>query len=226
VKKLISFIIIVLFSCPVFAQDDIPFLEERPGEKEGRFYTLEGAVIGDPITIDAAFAEIYQTQVPLSPFSIIVPRDQNRRMSAGGAGGQYASIGYFSDDGAAREIVRLTSLTIPEGEPSARLAVLIDLMLQEGPKLAFSGWEQGQFEGIFKTRIGGRYDAVTMQGWCSDPGKGYYFARLCGVLNPEGREGILAFVLIDPDLMGIEPSELISKGETLKIIHSIEFLAD
>ena len=90
--------------------------------------------------------------------------------------------------------------------------------------MAFAGWDKGSFEGIYATKIGGRYDAVTVQGWCSDPNKGYYYVRLCGILNPGQEAGVLAFVLIDPELTKIAPGELTSRGETLKIIHSIEFV--
>ena len=206
------------------AETNIPFLEETPGNKKGAFYTIEGAIVGTPLTVDDSFAAEHGGPRPGAPFRIIVPKGQNRKMAAGSGGGEILSIGYSAADGSAREILRLTGLTVPMRSPEDRIQILADLLIKQGPGLAFTGWAKGKFEGIYVTRIGDRYDAVTMQGWCSDPEKGYYFVRLCGIINPIKDAGVLAYVLIDPKLTGIEPGDLTSMGDSLKIIHSIKFV--
>jgi hypothetical protein len=222
IKTILIGVLLVLTA--TLTAQDIPFVEETPGNYSAGDITIEGAIVGTPLTIDGAFAQQYGSTAPNAPFKIVVPDGVNRQMAAGGSGGEFVTVLYADEAGATKEILRFTSLTIPAGETDARLNTTAQLLINQGPGLVLSGWAEGKLESVYFTKIGGRYDAVTVHGWCSSPEEGTFYIRLTGILNPDSTEGLLAYVLIEPNLTGINGDQLISKGKTLEVIHSVSFL--
>lgn len=218
----VSILLIALIT-GIYGQTDtanLPALTETPGHFRIGELEVQGAVAGDAYRVNSAFMQRVGLQDIDAHFSITVPRAEGRTVTGGG--GQILTIGYLQD-GRAVEIIRFTTLTVPMVDPDERVRILADLLLREGPNMTFSSWDEGSFEGIYRTSIGTNH-AVVLQGWVRSAKEGQYWVRLYGILNPNSETGILVFVLVDPELTGISPEQLTSQGVNLSIIHSLQFI--
>jgi len=206
---------------------EIPFVEEKVGDISAPGLKVEGLSVGKKLTFDADWAK--EHGAPLArPFELTVPQGDSVFLAFHNkeeGRGELANIQFATEDKKLKENVRLTPLQVPTEPPTEqRIKILAHLLMTQGVPQATAGWEKGEAKSIYRTKVGD-YDAVVIHGFVEDPKRGGYFFKLVGVIEEGKADGLMAFAMIDPTHSEVkQPSELGSKGQAIKVIHSIEFL--
>jgi len=208
---------------------ELQFVEESVGDVQLPGGGIEGLRVGSKIEFNEAWAT--EHSAPLRrPFEIIVPKHKPvfvayHDKAEGRA--ELVNIQFATEDKKLVESVRLANINIPVEPPmEERLNILADLLMRDGVKMATANWPKSAPKQIYKTKIG-KYDGVVVHGFMEDPERGSYFFKLAGILEEGQKEGLMAFAMIDPTLSEVKtPADLGSKGNALKVIHSIRFADD
>ena len=208
---------------------ELKFVEENVGDMKLPGGEVKGLRVGKKIEFDQAWAT--EHQAPLDrPFEVIVPKGQRIFVSfhdKSKGRPELANIQFATEDKQLAENIRLTPINVPAEPPmDERLHILASLLMRDGVKMATAGWPKSAAKQIYKTKVGD-YDAVVVHGFMQDPERGEYFFKLTGILQKGENEGLMAFAMIDPKLSDVKtPADLGSKGQALKVLHSIRFTED
>jgi len=206
---------------------ELPFVEEKVGDIKAPGLEVQGLRVGKKLTFDADWAK--EHGAPLArPFELTVPQGDSVFLAFYNkeeGRGELANIQFATEDKKLKENVRITPLKLPTEPPAEqRLKMLAQLLISQGVPQATAGWEKGEAKSVYRTKVGD-YDAVVVHGFLQDPKRGGYFFKLVGVIEEGKSDGLMAFAMIDPNHSEVEsPGDLGSKGQALKVIHSIEFL--
>jgi hypothetical protein len=151
--KRLNPLLALLVALPTFAQDSspqellkklppLPFKEEAVGNFKMKGVPpvvpnveVKGLVVGIPLTIDEAFTAKNENNPPSAPFRVVVPKDKDVLVLAGGKKTGVPELVKFttaSPDKKAVEILRLTNLTIPlQADPADRLKLCAYLLQKQ-----------------------------------------------------------------------------------------------
>lgn len=196
------------------------------GETSVNPFKIEGGVIGRKISVDRAFAEKHQVEVP-APFEFIVPRDKNiayfMAFPPEIKGAEYFRLSFATKEKKLVENLRMVDLTIPLVEREKRIRGTVLFLLKKALPMAFKGYEEPRYIGNRVGRVG-PCDAVEVLGQYVDPAIGLVFVRLVAILNPDSEHAVLAVANINPALSEVKtPEDAARKGYTAKAIATFEF---
>lgn len=209
----------------------LPFKEEKVGHFQVGSATLEGAFIGTPITVDAAFTTKHENGPPSAAFKVIVPKGEDVRFLPGGKKTGAPELMKLTlpnaDATKAVEIVRFVNLTVPMGAREAREQIVANLLKEKVFPMVTQGYEQAKPLDLYATKVGA-YDAVSMHLEMTKPGSGeVYLVKAIAILHPSQPGSVMAMLMADNKLSEIKtPADLQSKGFSMKIIHSLKFLEE
>lgn len=209
--------------------EPLPFKEETAGNYRAGGIKVEGAFAGTPLTVDAAFTTHHDNSPPTADFRVIVPRVKNLLFLPGGKKSglpELVKLTLSTDDRQkAVEILRLTQLTVPTGPVEERLAKTARLLTTQAAGLITNGYENPRQLDLYATKVGD-CDAVSLHLEMTKPGTHeVYLVKAIAILHPTTEGGVLAFLMADKELSDVkEPDDLLGKGVSLRIIHSLKFI--
>ena len=157
--------------------------------------SVEGLVVGKTLTIDKAFAEEHGVPVP-APFSFVVPLSPTKAYetfveTAPKLGEAWIKLSFATSDRQLIENIQFVNMTVPMGEPQARLKAAAGALVNEGLAQTFKGKANSGRDVVRAIKIGD-YDAVEVIAHYDDAKLGKMYARLVGILNPDGPDGVVA----------------------------------
>ena len=207
----------------------LPFRKEAVGDMQAQGVDVHGAFVGIPVRVDSAFAAKHEIDSLSASFSVVIPKDKGVLLLPGGQKTgvpEVIRLSVGTEDGKAVEILRFTSLSLPQlGSPRERLLLCEETLRDKVLAIVTDGYEEAKFLESYATKVGS-YDAVCLHAHMKKPQTGEHYAvKLVGILNPKQEGSILAFLMADTSLSEIKArSDLSSKGIGLKVIHSLKFL--
>ncbi|WP_050029425.1 hypothetical protein [Verrucomicrobium sp. BvORR034] len=207
----------------------LAFKEETVGVVRGPGFKAEGVFMGTPLVLDEAYAAKHDLPALQAPFKVVVPKDNNLYFLPGGnktGVPELARLSIATEDKKAVEILRFVTMTIPLQRTSEdRLVVCANLLATKAFPQITSNYEQARQLDLYVTRIRGN-DAVCLVAEMVKPGSSEsYWVKAVGMMPANSENGVMAFFMADKQLSEIKTqADLLTKGFSQKVIHSLEFL--
>ena len=196
------------------------------GKIEFNVLRIDGLVIGKKIAIDEEFARKYKIEVK-APFEFIVPKETGVKIFAAfppETGGEWTKISFATEDKKLIENLRFTSLTVPLGEESQRVAILQDLLVKKGMPKALKGYPKTKILGARPMKIKDLAGVEAIAAY-EDPDVGLMFVWMVGILNPKSPNGVMAIVQINPKKSQVtQPADIGKKGIAAKSLSTFKFI--
>ncbi|WP_075088742.1 hypothetical protein [Verrucomicrobium spinosum] len=205
------------------------FREETVGVVRGPGFKAEGVFMGTPLVLDEAYTAKHELPALQTPFKVVVPKDNNLYFLPGGKKSgvpELARLSIATEDKTAVEILRFVTMTVPlQRTPEDRLVVCANLLRTKALPQITSNYEQARQLDVYATRVRGN-DAVCLLAEMVKPGTGEaYWVKTVGVMPANSENGVMAFFMADKQLSEIKTqADLLTKGFSQKVIHSLEFL--
>jgi hypothetical protein len=209
--------------------EKLAFKEEAVGVVRGPGFKAEGVFMGTPLVLDESFTTRHELPGLLAPFKVVVPKDSNLYFLPGGKKTgvpELARLSIATEDKKAVEILRFVTMTVPlQRTTEDRLVVCANLLKTKALPQIASNYEQARQLDIYVTRIRGN-DAVCLVAEMVKLGSGEsYWVKAVGVLPTNSENSVMAFFMADKHLSEIKTqADLLTKGFSQKVIHSLEFL--
>ncbi len=192
-------------------------------------FQIQGVDTGISLNVDEAFTTKNEGRPPTASFRIVVPKEEDIRMLAGGkktGAPELIKLTLVDPTGSkAAEILRFGHLEINQGPAEKRLQVIMQVLRTDAFKLFTSGYENARELEVYYTKVG-QYDAAVMHLEMTSPKSGeHYLVKGIAILHPTRDHGVLGFLMANTALSEIKTLEdLSSKGVSMRIIHSLKFL--
>ncbi len=176
--------------------------DQTPGKPSITFNLLsvKGLVVGKTVTIDGAFAEKHGRPVP-APFSFVVPLSPTKTYETfvetpPKLGGEsWIKLSFATPERELIENIQFVNMRVPMGEVKARLEAVAAVLVKNALPGVFKGRTNTGRDTVRAIKIGD-YDAVEVIGHFDEPKLGKMYARLVGILNPDGPDGVVAIANI------------------------------
>lgn len=207
----------------------LAFKEEAVGVVRGPGFKAEGVFMGTPLVLDEAYTAKHELPALQAPFKVVVPKDSNLYFLPGGKKTgvpELARLSIATEDKKAVEILRFVTMTVPlQRTPEDRFVVCANLLKTKALPQITSNYEQARQLDLYVTRIRGN-DAVCLVAEMVKPGSGEaYWVKTVGVMPATSENSVMAFFMADKQLSEIKTqADLLTKGFSQKVIHSLEFL--
>ncbi len=176
----------------------LPALSASADDKKPSFqfnlFSVEGLVVGKTITVDQAYGEQHHKAVP-SPFSFVVPLSPSKEyevfFDAEPPGDAWIKLSFATSDRQLIENIQFVHLTVDMGDLKAREQAVAQALINGGLPTVFEGRTNTGRDSVRAIKIGD-YDAVEVIAHYDEPKLGKMYARLVGIINPNGPDGVAA----------------------------------
>ena len=186
---------------------------------------IQGLVIGNKVTVDAASGEEHGITVP-APFSILVPTDDRIDLYVEAPApphDTFYKVSFVTKDEQLIENVQFVPMTVGMGDPEARRATLVQLLAEKVFPMAVANYPQHKYIGWRDIKVG-ELDAIEVLGEYIDPDWGHMYLRMVGFLNPDAAESVFAVSNISSKLTPITDAEQFPRTRSGVTIGQFKFL--
>ena len=180
----------------------LPALSASADDKKPSFqfnlFSVEGLVVGKTITIDKAYGEEHHRAVP-APFSFVVPLSPSKEYEVffepEPAGDSWIRLSFATADRQLIENIQFVPLTVDMGDLKDREQAVAQALINGGLPTVYEGRTNTGRDSVRAIKIGD-YDAVEVIAHYDEPKLGRMYARLVGIINPKGTDGVAAIANI------------------------------
>jgi hypothetical protein len=220
--------ITILFALTLFASGSaISPAQENSPSVTFNLFSVEGLVVGDTYSIDAAFGEQHGVSVP-APFRFLVPREDGVTplfQAPNGSDGMLIKVNFATEDRQLIENMRFVTMTLPLGDGADRLTVLARLLANDGFNQAVATYPENEYIGAREIKIGD-YDAVEVVGKYIEPQLGLMYLRLVGIPNPGGAASIYAVINVVASRVELQSIDDLARTRSGTALRFFEYLAE
>lgn len=157
------------------------------GDVQINLLSVDGLVVGQTMTVDAAFGQEHGLEVPL-PFDVLIPTADDIRelvlYAPSGPGGAFFKMTFALDDDTVIENLQFVPMTMGGETMEERLQGTAELLTTQGWAMVVETATDQVQDVVQKTEVSG-YEAVEVIGRYVDPEVGLVYTRLVGIPHPD-----------------------------------------